>query len=136
MRGALGQVAASALRVVKAARNVSIPASSQPWHGDAMTRFPALTPQGVLRGLDYFGTAVFAASGAVTAGESGIDSFGCTLVGCITAMGGGTVRDLVLGKQAFWVKEFEYPLIAASSAALAFFFWPEFGASFFMGLPC
>lgn len=94
---------------------------------DAMTRYPGASAGGVMRLLDYFGTAVFAASGAVTAGEAGLDSFGSSFVGCVTALGGGSIRDLLLGKQAFWLAEAEYSLIAASSAVLAFYGWPRFG---------
>eukprot|EP00611_Tribonema_gayanum_P002449 TRINITY_DN11823_c0_g1_i1.p1 TRINITY_DN11823_c0_g1~~TRINITY_DN11823_c0_g1_i1.p1 ORF type:complete len:139 (-),score=1.34 TRINITY_DN11823_c0_g1_i1:381-776(-) len=66
--------------------------------GDGLTRYPSLSsPQGVLRGLDLFGTVVFAYSGCVTAGQAGMDLLGCTIVGTITAVGGGTVRDLLLG---------------------------------------
>lgn len=49
---------------------------------DGMARFPALTsPGGLLRGLDYFGTVVFAISGTVTAGAAGMDILGCVQLG-------------------------------------------------------
>src|SRR5690554_569184 len=45
---------------------------------DGMTRFPAFnSSMGLLRGLDYFGTLVFAISGTVTAGAAGMDILGC-----------------------------------------------------------
>ncbi len=60
---------------------------------DGLARWPSLkSHQGVLRGLDWFGTAVFSLAGSVAAGNCGMDILGCTIVGTITAVGGGTVR--------------------------------------------
>ncbi|KAF0693148.1 hypothetical protein As57867_015789, partial [Aphanomyces stellatus] len=76
--------------------------------------------------LDWFGTVVFAVSGSVTATTAGCDLLGCTLVGTITAVGGGTLHDaLVLGKQPFWVDECEYLVLSAAAAAVAFYAWGE-----------
>ncbi len=59
---------------------------------DGLTRWPSLsTHQGILRGLDWFGTSVFALAGSAAAGNCGMDILGCTVVGTITAVGGGTV---------------------------------------------
>ena len=39
----------------------------------------------------------------------GIDSLGCTIVGGITAVGGGTVRDLIIGQlPVIWIAEVDY----------------------------
>lgn len=52
---------------------------------------------------DYFGTLVFAISGALAAKKS-FDVFGLIVVAFLTAMGGGTLRDLVLGvRPASWI---------------------------------
>ena len=59
----------------------------------------ALDPGGILRFLDYFGTALFAQAGVVQAGKRGMDFLGCLILGCITAMGGGTFRGFVLGER-------------------------------------
>lgn len=71
---------------------------------EGLPRFPdPTTPTGILRGLDYFGTLVFAASGGLTAATCGCDLLGTLAVGTITAVGGGTIRDtIVLNKQPFW----------------------------------
>ena len=71
---------------------------------EGLPRFPDITtPTGILRGLDYFGTIVFAASGGLTAATCGCDLLGTLAVGTITAVGGGTIRDtIVLNKQPFW----------------------------------
>ena len=73
-------------------------------HDDGMSRYPSFTSsRGVLRGLDYFGTVVFASSGAITAASCGLDLLGCVALGTITAVGGGTIRDVViLGRAPFW----------------------------------
>ena len=46
--------------------------------------------------LDHFGAAVFGVSGALTAGRKSMDLFGVVVIAVITAVGGGTVRDLLL----------------------------------------
>ena len=89
----------------------------------------ALDPGGVLRFLDYAGTALFAQAGAVQAGKRGMDFLGCLIVGCITAMGGGTFRGFVLGERpVFWAAEPEYLYISLAAAVATFFFWPRFEA--------
>lgn len=75
-----------------------------------------------LRGLDYVGTVAFAASGTMVAGAAGMDILGCTMVGTITSLGGGTIRDLLLGRTpVFWFKEIEYLLLCVGTALLAFY---------------
>eukprot|EP01060_Flectonema_neradi_P032313 TRINITY_DN510_c5_g1_i1.p1 TRINITY_DN510_c5_g1~~TRINITY_DN510_c5_g1_i1.p1 ORF type:complete len:279 (+),score=40.86 TRINITY_DN510_c5_g1_i1:56-838(+) len=91
---------------------------------DTMARYPDSTPEGVLRCMDYIGSGLFACSGCVTAGVAGMDLFGCTVVGSITALGGGTVRDIILGQTPVsWVEETEYLYIAVVCAAGTFLLW-------------
>ena len=52
--------------------------------------------------LMYFGDAVFALSGALLAGRKRMDPIGFVLIGTITGIGGGTVRDLLLGRTVWW----------------------------------
>ncbi|WP_321345989.1 trimeric intracellular cation channel family protein [uncultured Draconibacterium sp.] len=47
--------------------------------------------------FDYIGTFVFAISGTLTAADKRLDFFGATVIGFVTAIGGGTMRDLLLG---------------------------------------
>src|SRR5690554_298989 len=47
--------------------------------------------------LDYIGTMVFAMSGVLTAAEKRLDLFGAMFIGVVTAIGGGTTRDLLIG---------------------------------------
>lgn len=71
--------------------------------------------------LDLFGTAVFAATGALTAGRKHMDIFGVVVVGLVTALGGGTARDLVLGATpVFWVQDVAYIGVAVCAALATF----------------
>jgi uncharacterized membrane protein YeiH len=79
--------------------------------------------------LDLFGVAVFAVSGALTAGRKSMDLFGVIVIAVITAIGGGTVRDLLLDEQPiFWIEDPTYlvVILAAAGATLVYrrFFTP------------
>lgn len=75
-----------------------------PTQPDGLDRIPHISStRGILRGLDWAGTAVFAASGAIAAAEANFDLLGAVAVGTVTAVGGGTLRDLVIFARApFW----------------------------------
>ena len=47
--------------------------------------------------IDLFGTAIFAISGVFVAGRLKMDPFGVAVLGSVTAIGGGTIRDMALG---------------------------------------
>lgn len=69
--------------------------------------------------LDYFGVGVFAITGALAAGRKRMDLFGVLLLATVTAVGGGTTRDLLLGvRPVFWVSEPMYLLVIAVAALL------------------
>ncbi len=54
--------------------------------------------------IDMFGTAVFAISGVLLAGRLKMDPFGVTVLASVTAIGGGTIRDMALGATpVFWI---------------------------------
>ncbi|MBF3320969.1 TRIC cation channel family protein, partial [Leptospira borgpetersenii serovar Hardjo-bovis] len=56
--------------------------------------------------LDIIGTAVFAISGVLLAGKLRMDPFGVLVLGVVTAVGGGTIRDMALDHgPVFWVKD-------------------------------
>lgn len=72
--------------------------------------------------LDLFGVAVFAVTGALTASRKQMDIVGFALLATVTAIGGGTVRDLVLGAQpVFWVRDPIYVGICIAVAVVVFF---------------
>ncbi len=70
----------------------------------------------------YFGDVVFAISGALTAARYKMDVVGCVLIGAITGIGGGTTRDLLLGRTVWWTEN-PIELILVVVAALAAYFW-------------
>ncbi len=71
--------------------------------------------------LDILGVAVFAVTGALVASRKQMDIVGFAFLGTVTGIGGGTVRDLVLGQTpVFWVKEPIYLLVCVGCAGLVF----------------
>jgi uncharacterized membrane protein YeiH len=75
-----------------------------------------------LTAIDWFGTAVFAVTGALVASRKRMDIFGFMLLGCVTGLGGGTVRDVMLGAlPVFWVRE-PVPLAICVAVSAATFF--------------
>lgn len=72
--------------------------------------------------LDYAGVAVFAATGALAASRKQLDPIGFLFLAAVTGIGGGTVRDIILGRlPVFWVLNPVYVLVCAGVAALVFF---------------
>ncbi|WP_172123930.1 trimeric intracellular cation channel family protein [Devosia sp. 919] len=68
--------------------------------------------------LSYVAIAAQAMTAALTAGQRSMDWFGVCVLACVTALGGGTVRDIVLGHYPlYWVAN-PYVLLLASGAAL------------------
>lgn len=52
--------------------------------------------------LDMFGTAVFAISGVLLAGKLRMDPFGVVVLAMVTAIGGGTIRDMALEQHLYF----------------------------------
>lgn len=67
------------------------------------------------------GVAVFALTGALVAARKGMDPFGFILLGTVTGVGGGTLRDLVLGRTVFWVQDPSDVLVCSAVALAAWF---------------
>ena len=84
--------------------------------------------------LDLIGTLAFAIAGAFKAQERGLNIFAVVLMGLVTAVGGGTFRDLVIGRTPlFYLKDQNY-LILVIIGGVATYFIPHFfkrGFSFF-----
>ena len=62
---------------------------------------------------DYLGTLAFAISGIRLAAGKGLDWFGAYVVGFVTAIGGGTIRDILLDIKPFWLVQPSYLIITA-----------------------
>jgi uncharacterized membrane protein YeiH len=73
--------------------------------------------------LDLVGTFVFAISGALSAGEKRMDLFGGGFIASVTALGGGTIRDLCLGNTPVgWLNNMEYMGMIFIAVLVTFFF--------------
>lgn len=60
---------------------------------------------------DYVGTFAFAISGIRLASAKKFDWFGAYVVGGVTAVGGGTIRDVLLDATPFWMTQSSYLII-------------------------
>lgn len=75
-----------------------------------------------LAALDGFGVAIFAVTGALVASRKRMDIFGFMMLGAATGIGGGSLRDLMLGElPVFWVKEPAALAICLVVSAATFF---------------
>ena len=70
--------------------------------------------------IDLFGVFVFAISGALAADRRGMDLFGFIVIALLPAIGGGTVRDIVLGAPVFWVQDTVYLWLIGAAALITF----------------
>jgi len=83
----------------------------------------------LLAWLDFGGIVVFAASGALAAARKRLDFVGACFFALITATGGGTLRDLLIGAPVFWMQD-AMPVLLCLGVALATWvvplrWWPE-----------
>jgi uncharacterized membrane protein YeiH len=73
----------------------------------------------ILHALSWIGIAVFAASGALAAGRKRFDAIGVAVIAVVTALGGGTLRDLLLDRHPlFWIADPTYLWVVLASAAV------------------
>lgn len=72
--------------------------------------------------LEYVGVAVFAISGALAAARKNLDVLGVVVIATVTAIGGGTLRDVLLDRQVFWIAQHTY-LWVILGAALGTILW-------------
>jgi uncharacterized membrane protein YeiH len=74
--------------------------------------------------IDLLGTLVFAISGALAASDKNVyrDIFGVTFTGFVTAVGGGTLRDMILGTRPAWVSDGNYLIAITIGVLVAIFF--------------
>jgi uncharacterized membrane protein YeiH len=72
--------------------------------------------------IDYAGVAVFAISGALAAARKNLDLLGVVVIATVTAIGGGTVRDVLLNRDVFWIVKpaHLYVILGAAIATLAY----------------
>ncbi len=71
--------------------------------------------------VEVLGTAAFAISGALAASRKNMDIFGFCVMALMPAVGGGTLRDLILDRPVFWVSNPWYVGIAVAAAVAVYF---------------
>lgn len=69
--------------------------------------------------IDLLGTMVFAISGAMAAMRHHIDLFGAAFTGFVTAIGGGSLRDIFLNLRPVWVDDGNYLLAILTGVLIA-----------------
>lgn len=73
--------------------------------------------------LDFLGTAVFAISGALAAMRRKFDPFGVLILASVTAIGGGSLRDVLIGNTPVsWMIRWEYLIIIICATVIAMLF--------------
>jgi uncharacterized membrane protein YeiH len=73
--------------------------------------------------LEHFGIAVSAVSGALAGRGKQVDLFGVLVLALVTAFGGGTVRDVIIGDvPVFWIRNPDALVNAAATGLITFFF--------------
>ncbi|KAJ1457023.1 hypothetical protein M885DRAFT_144139 [Pelagophyceae sp. CCMP2097] len=83
--------------------------------------------QRLLNYMDYGGTALFSLVGTQLAGEAGMHIVGCTWVGCVAGMGGGTLNNVLFGNTrggVFWMRDPTFFVVAVVASVCTFFGWP------------
>jgi len=94
--------------------------------------------------IDLIGVLVFSISGALAASDRNIDVFGAAFTGFVTAIGGGSLRDIFLNTRPVWVNDGNYLLAILTGVLIAlsfrtflsrlrttFFLFDAIGISFF-----
>ena len=72
--------------------------------------------------LDYASVLIFAITGALVASRAQLDLVGFAFIASLTALGGGTIRDLLLDRNPiFWIADPTYLIVAAGAALVIFF---------------
>jgi uncharacterized membrane protein YeiH len=74
--------------------------------------------------IGIFGVVVFAVSGALAAGRHRMDPIGFILLGTITAIGGGSLRDILLDRPVFWTEAPEQLVISIIVSLVTYFVVP------------
>jgi uncharacterized membrane protein YeiH len=67
------------------------------------------------------GTVAFAVTAVLAVAPKGIDLFGACVMGVVTAVGGGTVRDLILDAPIFWGTDLSYIWVALGASTVAYY---------------
>ena len=80
------------------------------------------------------GTVAFAVSAVLAVAERRVDLFAAIVLGTITAVGGGTVRDIILDVPVFWAKELSYIWVSVAASVATFVAYRFFARRFIHAL--
>lgn len=81
--------------------------------------------ESIITFLDFSGTFAFAVSGALAAADKKFDLFGAVFLGFVTAIGGGTLRDMMLGNTPVaWLHDIRIFYIIVLAVVFTFLFRP------------
>lgn len=72
--------------------------------------------------LEILGTVAFAVSGALAASRKNMDIFGFSVLALMPAVGGGTIRDIIIDRTpVFWIADNRYIIVTLMAAVVVFF---------------
>lgn len=72
--------------------------------------------------LDFAGIFLFALSGGIIAARKELDPFGAAVIGAVAGMGGGSMRDIVLGDlPVYWIEAPQYLVVALLGGVLGYY---------------
>lgn len=73
--------------------------------------------------IDILGTIAFAISGVLVAMEKKLDIFGVFIIASVTAIGGGTLRDILIGNTpVVWMRDYTYIAVVLATVVFAVLF--------------
>jgi uncharacterized membrane protein YeiH len=75
-------------------------------------------------------TAIFAITGVLAAAKQNMDVMSFIIIGVVTAIGGGTLRDITLNAPVFWLQDQRFLYVATTAAAATFFLEQRFRATY------
>jgi uncharacterized membrane protein YeiH len=88
-------------------------------------KFPKYNQDLLLLVIDLIGTFVFAVEGALAGMNAGLDVFGLMVLSFVTALGGGTIRDVLIGAiPPNSIRDWRYAATAFAGGGAVFFFHP------------
>ncbi len=85
--------------------------------------------------IDILGVVAFSISGVLTAMKKRLDVFGVLIIGFVTSVGGGTLRDVLIGFPVAWMRDLTYVYVVFATTAFAIIFRNKLNylrTSFFM----
>lgn len=83
---------------------------------------PELPAFALIPVIDVVGMFVFAISGTLTAADKKLDPFGASVIAFVTALGGGTLRDLLLNLRPVWMQEEKFLVMVFVSVLVTLLF--------------